>query len=60
MNPERDGQQANPAESITQSHGDIEEGVDRMADEGGGVVDQHSPSETPILRNDLVRPSVGD
>ncbi len=61
MNPEKYGQQANPAESITQSaHADIEEGVDRMADEGGGVVDQHSPSGAPILRNDLVRPNVSD
>ncbi len=34
---------------------DTTEGVDRMTDEGGGVVDQNFPIGAPILRNDLVR-----
>lgn len=38
------------------AHEDIAEGIDRMADEGGGVVDQNFPAGAPILRNDLVRP----
>ena len=43
---------------------DIVEGMERMADEGGGVVIDHSfPLGEPMLRNDLVRtnkPSVDD
>ncbi|KUO96292.1 hypothetical protein [Ferroacidibacillus organovorans] len=38
-------------------HEDIEEGIHRMMDEGGGVVDQNFPAGAPILRNDLVAPS---
>jgi hypothetical protein len=33
---------------------DVEEDINRMADEGGGVVDQHFPVKAPILRSDLV------
>jgi len=32
---------------------DIEEGMDRMMNEGGGVVD-HYHEHVPVLRNDLV------
>ncbi|GIM44677.1 hypothetical protein DNHGIG_02260 [Collibacillus ludicampi] len=32
---------------------DKEEGMDRMVDEGGGVVEQNVPAGAPILRNDL-------
>jgi len=61
MNPETDRQSVDPVESVTQSaHENIAEGVDRMADEGGGVVDQNFPSGAPILRNDLVRPNVAN
>lgn len=35
---------------------DMEEGMDRMQDEGGGVVEQHLPAGAPVLRNDLVLP----
>ncbi|KYP80092.1 hypothetical protein [Ferroacidibacillus organovorans] len=38
-------------------HEDIEEGIHRMMDEGGGVVDQNFPAGAPILRNDLVASS---
>lgn len=33
---------------------DHEEGMDRMMNEGGGVVEQNFPAGAPILRNDLV------
>ena len=33
---------------------DIDEGIHRMMDEGGGVVSQNYPEGAPILRNDLV------
>lgn len=33
---------------------DIEEGMSRMEDEGGGVVEQIDPAGAPILRNELV------
>lgn len=33
---------------------DVAEGMDRMMDEGGGVVDEVLAYETPIMRNDLV------
>jgi hypothetical protein len=33
---------------------DKEEGMDRMMDEGGGVVEQNDPAGAPILRNDLI------
>lgn len=36
------------------NHEEMEEHIHRMADEGGGVVDQNSPAGAPILRNDLV------
>ena len=36
------------------AHEDVEECIHRMADEGGGVVDQNFPAGAPILRNDLV------
>ncbi len=35
-------------------HEDIDEGIYRMMDEGGGVVNQNYPEGEPILRNDLV------
>jgi len=35
-------------------HEDIEEGIHRMMDEGGGVVSQTGHDGKPILRNDLV------
>lgn len=34
---------------------DISEGMARMADEGGGVVEQNWPMGAPIARNDLIR-----
>jgi hypothetical protein len=37
----------------TMAQEDIDEGVNRMVDEGGGVVDQDEPN-TPVLRNSLV------
>lgn len=54
-----------PDKNETQSmQEDINEGMERMADEGGGVVVDHSfPLGAPKLRNDLVRtnkPSVDD
>lgn len=61
MTPDEDGPQEVLSGQFTQSaHEDIEEGVHRMADEGGGVVDQNFPAGAPILRNDLVRPSVNN
>jgi hypothetical protein len=33
---------------------DIQEGMSRMIDEGGGVVEQTDPQGAPILRNSLV------
>lgn len=33
---------------------EIDEDLSRMMDEGGGVVDQNSPSGAPVHRNDLV------
>ncbi|WCN38271.1 hypothetical protein [Aneurinibacillus uraniidurans] len=33
---------------------DVSEGMDRMMDEGGGVVDEVIAYETPTMRNDLV------
>lgn len=36
-------------------HEDIEEGIHRMMDEGGGVVSQCEPEGAPILRNHLVK-----
>ena len=61
MNPETDRQSADSVESATQPpHKNIAEGVDRMINEGGGVVDQNFPSEVLILRNDLVRPNVAN
>lgn len=39
---------------LQSDHEDIEEGVHRMMDEGGGVVSQNDPVDAPILRNDLV------
>lgn len=38
-------------------HEDIAEGMDRMMDEGGGVVEQNVPIGAPIARNDLVQPT---
>ena len=61
MNPETDRQSADPVESAMQPpHGNIAEGVERMVNEGGGVVDQNFPSGALILRNDLVRPNVAN
>lgn len=36
------------------AHEDVEEGIHRMMDEGGGVVSQCEPEGAPILRSDLV------
>jgi hypothetical protein len=33
---------------------DVAEGMDRMMDEGGGVVDEMFTFETPVQRNELV------
>ena len=33
---------------------DMEEHIHRMADEGGGVVDQNYPAGAPIARNSLL------
>ncbi|AMA71886.1 MULTISPECIES: hypothetical protein [Aneurinibacillus] len=33
---------------------DVAEGMDRMMDEGGGVVDETLTFETPVQRNNLV------
>lgn len=33
---------------------DVAEGMDRMMDEGGGVVDEVLAYETPVQRNELV------
>lgn len=33
---------------------DVEEHINRMADEGGGVVDQNYPAGIPIARNSLL------
>jgi hypothetical protein len=33
---------------------DTDEGISRMEDEGGGVVDQVNPAADPVLRNLLV------
>ncbi|WP_047150386.1 hypothetical protein [Aneurinibacillus tyrosinisolvens] len=33
---------------------DVAEGMDRMLDDGGGVVDESVTYETPVLRNLLV------
>jgi hypothetical protein len=33
---------------------DIQEGMSRMIDEGGGVVEQTDPQGAPILRNSLI------
>jgi hypothetical protein len=41
-------------------HEDVEEHIHRMADEGGGVVDQNDPAGAPILRNDLVDVDLDD
>ncbi len=61
MTPDEDGPQEVPSGQVARSaHEDIEEGVHRMADEGGGVVDQNFPAGAPILRNDLVRPTIGN
>lgn len=38
---------------------DLEEGMDRMQDEGGGVVEQNFPAGAPVLRNDLTPHSTG-
>lgn len=35
---------------------DIAEGMDRMMDEGGGVVEHHASEDAPVSRNDLVQP----
>lgn len=37
---------------------DVSEGMDRMMDEGGGVVDEVIAYQTPIMRNDLVENAV--
>lgn len=39
---------------------EIEEHVHRMADEGGGVVDQNYPAGAPIARNSLLDTSNAD
>ena len=35
---------------------DVEQHINRMADEGGGVVDQNYPAGAPIARNSLLGP----
>ncbi|MCI0183105.1 MAG: hypothetical protein OWR52_06730 [Acidibacillus sp.] len=55
-----DSSQAVESTSMQPVHEDITEGIDRMADEGGGVVDQNFPIGAPILRNNLVRPCSPD
>ena len=35
---------------------DVAEHINRMADEGGGVVDQNYPAGAPIARNSLLWP----
>jgi hypothetical protein len=53
--PDNDQWQVNPAAEGTNERAeeDKEEGMDRMVDEGGGVVEQNVPAGAPILRNDL-------
>ncbi|BAU26698.1 hypothetical protein DFP93_11862 [Aneurinibacillus soli] len=39
---------------------DVSEGMDRMMDEGGGVVDEVIAYRTPTMRNDLVEKNAVD
>lgn len=40
---------------LAQAAEEIEAGMDRMQNEGGGVVEQSDPAGTPMLRNNLAQ-----
>ncbi len=42
------------SDSVHNAPEDMEEHIHRMADEGGGVVDQNFPAGAPIARNSLL------
>ena len=54
--PQSDGRHLlnRPLDDSYEGLQDVEEHINRMADEGGGVVDQNDPVGAPIARNSLL------